>query len=184
MITDIAIGARPLSRAHAKTSCATNMPEVWDVHDCDFETRDQTDLRMSALRARRDAPSRGEVAQASDGASDGVWLAPPSERNRPFRVDEHGRGYRKAYGVGSCRGVVQHRGVDRMSQRRTCRAVDASWFDGFCWRESPPAPWSSPRACGAVIGRALARPVGSKTPGFAAYSRSSPAVNEVPMALI
>jgi hypothetical protein len=119
--TDIATRARPLSRAHAKRASAAAVPEVRDVHDCDLETRGQTDLRMSALRAPGDARSRGEAELAP--MSEGVCVRPPSERNRPFRVDRHGRGYRKTYRAGSCRVVDQHRGVDRVFQRRICRAV-------------------------------------------------------------
>jgi hypothetical protein len=121
--TDIATSARPLSLTHAKRASAATVPKVRDVHDCDRETRGQADLRMSALRARGDARSRGEVEAELALVSDGVFVRPPSERNRPFRVDRHGRGYRKTYRAGSCRVVDQHRGVDRVFQRRICGTV-------------------------------------------------------------
>ncbi len=70
--TDIATRARPLSRAHAKRAAAATVPEVRDVHDCDFETRGPTDFRMSALRARGDARSRGEVEAEVALVSGGV----------------------------------------------------------------------------------------------------------------
>jgi hypothetical protein len=72
--TDIAACARPLSRAYAKRAAATTVPEVRDVHDCDFETRSETDLRMSALRARGDAASRGQVEAEPALAWDGVCV--------------------------------------------------------------------------------------------------------------
>jgi hypothetical protein len=62
--TDIATSARPLTRAHVKRAAATIVPEVRDVYDCNLETRSETDLRMSALRARGGASSRAEIEPA------------------------------------------------------------------------------------------------------------------------
>jgi hypothetical protein len=130
--TDTASSARPLSRAHVKRAAATIVPEVRDVHDCDLETRSETDLRMSALRARGSAASRGEVEAESQPWRGTVFVfTPPMERNRPFRVNEYGLRYRKACRTGSCRHVAQHRGVDRMFQHRTCRAVEACGLTRF-----------------------------------------------------
>jgi hypothetical protein len=55
------------------------MPEVRDVHDCDFETRGQADLRMSALRARGGAPSRGEAEAEVALVADGICVRPRNE---------------------------------------------------------------------------------------------------------
>lgn len=82
---------------------------------------------MSALRARGGASSQGKVEAESQPWCGTVFaFAPPLERNRPFRVDKHGRGYRKAYRTGPCRRVDQHRGVDRVFQHRVGVAVDES----------------------------------------------------------
>jgi hypothetical protein len=156
------------------------VPEVRDVYDCNLETRSETDLRMSALRARGDALSQGKVkAESARCRTVFAFFASPAERNRPFRVDEHGRGYRKAYRTGACRRVDQHRGVDRVFQRRACVAVDEPRFDAFFLTRTAARSGQVRGRAEPVIWRAFARPVGS-TAWLAAFPRSSPAVNEVP----
>lgn len=89
------------------------------------------------------AGTRRRVKPRSTWCRTVFGFGPPSERNGPFRVDKHGRGYRKAYAMGSCGSVAQHRGVDRMFQRRTCRVLD---LDDCCLtRTAHPLPDQSPR---------------------------------------
>jgi hypothetical protein len=73
-----------------------------DVHDCDIETLRKIDLRMSALRARRDARSRGVGAglrlnkkEAPASNKKGVGMRAVRSKNEQVELEMRILKYRK-----------------------------------------------------------------------------------------